>query len=188
MRAWAETDGREGKPADLTGMDLRACPQLVATPADGTDRAGRDALRHQSGRRLAAGQQSAGCRSAFGQAGRRRSCAASICRAPSSIMPICAMPSWVRLMISDARLLPARLDNAKRAMPISAARICAAIAAGGQRFVLRQSGRCRSARRRHPATPISPAPNCRRRFAAKLWPSTEDRPRAKPPAPCSWRG
>ena len=64
---WVETDGREGKPADLTDMDLRRLKLIDKRPLTALDRAGSSAVRPRSGRRLAAGQQSAGRRPAFGQ-------------------------------------------------------------------------------------------------------------------------
>ena len=78
-RGQARRSFRPGS-APATKLAHRTLTALIAP--------GAQSLWRQSGRRVAAGQQSAGLRSAFGALERRGSSRASIFRAPSSTMPI----------------------------------------------------------------------------------------------------
>ena len=113
MRAGPKATAAKASPPISPAWICAGCSKLVAPHADRADRAGRHALRRQSRRRFAAGQQSGGlpicARPRFGGADLRGVNLSGAKLNHADLRDAKLGP----LLISGDRLLPARLDNAE---------------------------------------------------------------------------
>ncbi len=185
---WAETDGRQGKPADLTGKDLRHIPQLSqykltaliapqallygvnleGTSLQGSNLAGCDLRSAKLGGADLRGVNLSGALLNHADLRDAKLGPLDDFRADGFCRPVSTMP--------------------RRAMPICAAPICAGRGCRAAICPMPIWAMPTCATRKSRAR-ISQAPNCPD-VLRKPWPHrpVEAGTEAKPPAPRSWRG